>query len=71
VLELATTLKANSPESQSATKQLLAAQNKAWLDIAIKESLATQANSRRTRDFQEGVAAFLEKRAPAWKIERQ
>jgi methylglutaconyl-CoA hydratase len=69
-LELAAVLKANSPESIAATKRLLTAQNKAWLDVAIEEALAANAESRGTHDFREGVAAFLEKRKPVWKSER-
>jgi methylglutaconyl-CoA hydratase len=64
--ELAETLKANSPESMAATKRLLAAQNKVWLDMAISQSLAANAEARATHDFREGVAAFLEKRKPVW-----
>jgi methylglutaconyl-CoA hydratase len=63
---LAEVLIANSPESLKATKQLMAAQNKAWLDTAIAEALEANAQSRETADFREGVAAFLEKRKPQW-----
>ncbi|MEO6982014.1 MAG: enoyl-CoA hydratase-related protein, partial [Edaphobacter sp.] len=65
-LELAGVLKENSPESMAATKRLLAAQNKAWLDAAITCALAANAEARSTHDFREGVAAFLEKRKPVW-----
>ena len=64
--EVVTVLKANSPEAMAATKRLLAAQNKAWLDAAIAEALAANAEARETHDFREGVAAFLEKRRPVW-----
>jgi len=64
---LAQTLIANSPQSLSATKRLLAAQNRAWLDAAIIAALASNAESRETADFHEGIAAFLEKRKPVWK----
>jgi len=64
---LAEVLLANSPESLKATKELLVAQNRAWLDRAIVEALEANAASRQTADFREGVAAFLEKRKPAWK----
>lgn len=67
VMELAGALTANSPVSIAATKQLLAAQNKAWLDRAIELAMAANADSRATPDFCEGVAAFLEKRKPVWK----
>jgi len=65
-LELAGVLKANSPEALAATKRLLKAQNKAWLDTAIAQALAANAEARRTHDFREGVSAFLEKRKPVW-----
>ncbi len=64
---LAKTLAANSPASLAATKRLMAAQNKAWLDAAIALAIEASAQSRETSDFREGVAAFLEKRKPAWK----
>ncbi len=64
---LAETLLANSPQSLSATKRLLAAQNREWLDAAIVAALAANAESRETEDFNEGVTAFLEKRKPKWK----
>lgn len=63
---LADSLLANSPQSLSATKQLLAAQNRAWLDAAIVAALEANARSRETADFREGIAAFLEKRKPVW-----
>jgi methylglutaconyl-CoA hydratase len=65
-LELAGTLKGNSPESMAATKRLLAAQNRAWLDAAIAEAMVANAEARVTHDFREGVASFLEKRKPVW-----
>jgi methylglutaconyl-CoA hydratase len=64
---LAKSLLANSPQSLSATKRLLAAQNRTWLDAAIVAALEANAESRETSDFREGVSAFLEKRKPVWK----
>lgn len=66
-MELARCLTTNSPESMAATKRLLAAQNKAWLDTAIAHALTENAKARTTHDFREGVAAFLEKRKAVWK----
>jgi methylglutaconyl-CoA hydratase len=64
---LAKSLMCNSTESISATKQLLAAQNRNWLDAAIVAAMEANAVSRETSDFREGVSAFLEKRKPVWK----
>jgi methylglutaconyl-CoA hydratase len=64
---LARTLAANSPASLAATKRLMAAQNKPWLDAAVALAMEAGAQSRETADFREGVAAFLEKRKPVWK----
>jgi methylglutaconyl-CoA hydratase len=66
VAEVARVLVENSPESMRATKALLAAQQKIWLDGALEASLRANAEARRTHDFKEGVAAFLEKRKPVW-----
>ncbi len=68
VQALAETLIANSPESLQATKRLMAAQNREWLDAAVAESLEANSRSRETADFREGVAAFLEKRKPEWEM---
>jgi methylglutaconyl-CoA hydratase len=65
-LELVGVLKANSPEALAATKRLLAAQKKDWLDMATAKALEANAEARGTYDFREGVAAFLEKRKPVW-----
>ena len=63
---LAGTLIANSPMSLDATKRLMAAQNRTWLNAAINAALETNAQARETADLREGVAAFLEKRRPIW-----
>ena len=64
---LAAQLKANSPQSITATKRLMAAQNRAWLDAAIAHALTANAEARAMEDFREGVTAFLEKRKAVWK----
>lgn len=66
VQAIAESIIGNSPESLSATKRLMAAQNKPWLDAAIAEAMEANARARETADFREGVAAFLEKRKPSW-----
>lgn len=63
---LAISLLANSPQSLSATKQLLVSQNRPRLDAAILAAMEANAQSRETEDFREGIAAFLEKRKPQW-----
>jgi methylglutaconyl-CoA hydratase len=69
VQALADVLCANSPASLAATKRLLAAQHKDWLDAAIAEAMEANAQARQTADFREGVASFLEKRRPKWTLE--
>jgi len=68
--ELAQTLLANSPDSLKATKKLLTAQSRAWLNAAIDAALEANAASRETADFREGVSAFLQKRKPKWAKDR-
>ena len=66
VAALAQSLLANSPASLRATKQLLATQNRPWLDAALAACLEANTQIRTTPDFHEGLAAFLEKRPPTW-----
>ena len=68
VAALVEALKANSPQSLAATKRLMAEQNKAWLGAAVDAAMEANASARETEDFQEGVAAFLEKRKAVWKL---
>jgi methylglutaconyl-CoA hydratase len=68
VRALAQTLAANSPESLAATKRLMAAQHKAWIDSAIALAMEASARARETDDFREGLAAYLEKRKPVWSL---
>lgn len=67
VRSLAQTLIANSPQSLAATKRLMTAQNKPWLDAAIAAAMEANAAARTTDDFREGISAFLEKRKAVWK----
>jgi methylglutaconyl-CoA hydratase len=64
--DLAATLLASSPTSLRVTKKLLcefaAPEIDRELELATKESAAIRA----TADFCEGLASFLEKRAPRW-----
>ena len=71
VQALTATLLANSPTSLRATKNLLSAQHRVWLDQALDLSMQANAQSRQTADFKEGVAAFLEKRKPVWKADQR
>ena len=66
VAALARDLAANSPHSLAATKRLLAAQNRPWLDAAIVSAMEANALARETPDFREGLQAFLQKRKPVW-----
>jgi methylglutaconyl-CoA hydratase len=66
VRTLAQTLAANSPESLAATKRLMAAQHKVWIDSAIAFAIEASVRARETGDFREGLAAYLEKRKPVW-----
>jgi len=66
VATLSGVLAENSPSSLRATKKLLAAQNKLWLDAAVELGMEANAGARETKDFYEGVTAFLEKRKAVW-----
>jgi len=64
--ELAATLIGNSPGSLLATKRLLVRASEAEIDRRIELAVAESVAIRSTPDFREGLAAFLEKRAPRW-----
>jgi methylglutaconyl-CoA hydratase len=64
--ELAALLMENSPASLRATKKLLNEHARAELDAQIEAAVRENAEVRRTADFREGVASFLEKRKPVW-----
>lgn len=65
--ELAQSLIASSPTSLRLTKRIILRWNEKEIErdfaIAIRES----AEIRRTADFREGLASFLEKRKPEWR----
>ncbi|MGC9291914.1 MAG: enoyl-CoA hydratase/isomerase family protein [Acidobacteriaceae bacterium] len=65
-MELAQSLLQNSPESLRTTKKLLAAHTKDRLDQELQLAIDWSVVARSTKDFHEGIAAFLEKRAPVW-----
>ena len=64
--ELAQALLQNSPESLRATKKLLSSMQMDHLDREMQYAIAASTAARATNDFDEGVAAFLEKRKPVW-----
>lgn len=64
--ELAQQLAQNSPNSLRATKQLLRDLPIHSLDEALRLAVKENAAIRQTPDYREGLAAFLEKRAPRW-----
>ena len=64
--QLASLLLANSPTSLLRTKYLLRRYEESYVDRELEWAIAENAASRTTADFREGLAAFLEKRKPAW-----
>jgi methylglutaconyl-CoA hydratase len=64
---LASTLLQNSPQSLRDTKRLLRLYYKPWLDTALEAAIEAGTRARSSRDFAEGIAAFLEKRKPVWR----
>lgn len=64
--QLAAALIANSPSSLVRTKRLLRQSGEVELEREIERAIAENADIRSTDDFREGLAAFLEKRAPKW-----
>ena len=64
--ELAAQLMENSPLSLAYTKRLLTDHARAELDEQIEAAIRENAGIRATRDFQEGISSFLEKRKPNW-----
>ena len=67
VAKLAETLVGCAPQAQKAAKDLIAAINARPIDDAVSEETAQRiARRRATDEARDGIAAFLEKRPPAW-----
>jgi methylglutaconyl-CoA hydratase len=64
--DLAASLIANSPGGVLATKRLLVRASQEEIDRRIELAVAASVAIRSTRDFREGLSAFLEKRQPRW-----
>jgi len=65
-MELAGAIMKNSPESLRATKRLLRAQRREWLETALELAMEANTAIRQTADYREGVSSFVEKRKPVW-----
>jgi methylglutaconyl-CoA hydratase len=63
---LAATLLASSPTSLLKTKKLLCDFAAPEVDRELELAIGESAQIRSTADFREGLASFLEKRAPRW-----
>jgi methylglutaconyl-CoA hydratase len=66
-LELARSLGEMSPVALSHTKRLLVNFSEDELNRQTEMAVEASARVRKTADFREGVAAFLEKRKPEWR----
>jgi methylglutaconyl-CoA hydratase len=64
--EIAACFLESSPSSLLHTKQLLLHYDEGQVQREIEIAIQANANIRGTEDFREGVASFLEKRAPKW-----
>jgi methylglutaconyl-CoA hydratase len=64
--DLAATLLASSPTSLRLTKKLLCEFAARKIDRELELAIQESAQIRTTQDFREGLASFLEKRAPRW-----
>ncbi len=65
-LTIAKQISNNSPNSLSLSKSLLATVAGLSLDDGLEYAIRLNALSRNSADLNEGVTAFLEKRAPKW-----
>jgi isohexenylglutaconyl-CoA hydratase len=54
------------PRAAAATKRLLLRVGEVPIDALLDEAAAEFAAAARSREGREGMAAFVEKRAPAW-----
>jgi len=66
--EIAGLLLAASPTSVAQTKKLLLNFDRAAIRAELEVAIEASAEIRSTHNFREGVAAFLEKRPPKWKV---
>lgn len=64
--ELADLLISASPASLSRAKRLMTSAAAAGVDADLERAVMENARIRRTADFKEGLASFLEKRKPVW-----
>jgi methylglutaconyl-CoA hydratase len=64
--DLAETLLASSPVSLRTTKKLLCDFAGPEIDRELELAITESAQIRSTQDFREGLASFLDKRAPHW-----
>jgi methylglutaconyl-CoA hydratase len=64
--EIANQLLAASPSAVAMTKKLLLSFDEVAIRTELESAIDASADIRQTPDFKEGVASFLEKRAPKW-----
>lgn len=65
--ELAQSLIASSPTSLRLTKRIILRWNEKEIERDLAIAIRESAEIRRTADFREGLASFLEKRKPEWR----